>query len=636
MSMKSLLRTFGRASPPQSAEPVDAAAADALILEGNACEDAGDVQRALEIYQRAVALSPHSARAHLNLGNAQSRLGQRVLAIGSYRRAAELRADWPAPHLNLGAMLLREADPLAAEASYREALRLDPDSAPAWLGLGCALDDQAGDAQAALREALARMPGHPGAASRLAQWLKAHGRVREALQELQRALDGNPGDTLLLKTLGDLQLGVGDAVAAHASYRQALQASPHDWHAWDSLLWTMNFMVDMDAGRILAEHRRFGEALERSVARVDAPAWRARERLKIGYVSADFRAHPVACFIEPLLRNHDRTRFEIHCFHAFPGGDALTERIARLAGHWHDVAALDDAGLARRIHDNGIDILVDLGGHTLHNRLAVFAQRPAPVQFTWLGYLCTTGLRSIDYRICDAHTDPPGVAEHWQVETPVRLPHSQWCYAPQVDVPPPAPLPFLANGHWTFGSFNQESKLSDVALRAWAAILRALPGSRLRLVGVTSDRGAERVREVIAAEGLDVARIEVIGRIPIEDYFAAFHDVDVALDTFPYNGATTTCDALLMGVPVAVVAGDRAIARGGVSLLSTVGLEDWIAPDPAALPHTVLARLADVAALARVRNELPARMRASALMDEAGFARDVEALYTRAWDARRP
>jgi predicted O-linked N-acetylglucosamine transferase (SPINDLY family) len=630
--LKPLLRIFGRSVRSPQEAPVDANMLDDLIVQGNDCEDRGDYAKALEMYQRAVAMSPDSARAHLNLGNTQSKLGRQSHAIASYRHAAALQPDWLPPHLNLGALLLRKSDAGAAEASYREALRLAPDSAAAWIGLGCALDDQSVDAEAAFRSALNLLPGHAGAASRLALWLRTKGRAREALHELQTALADNPDDVLLLRTLGEVLAAVGDPATACATYRKALQASPRDWGTWDNVLWTLNFIPEADANQILAEHRCFGAAMEQLLeTAANAPSRRERQRLRIGYVSADFRGHPVSCFIEPLLRHHDRNRFDVHCFYNYPSRDVITERLFGLVEHWHDIAEMSDDEVARRVRDNGIDILVDLGGHTLHNRLGVFARRPAPLQFTWLGYLCTTGLRAMDYRLCDAHTDPPGRAEAWQVETPMRLPDSQWCYQPQVELPLPTSLPFLRNGYWTFGSFNQESKLNGVALHAWARILGALPESRLRVVGVSCDVVEERIRGIFCEHGVAAQRVEIIGRIPIEEYFAAYRDVDIALDTFPYNGATTTCDALLMGVPVVSFAGDRAIARGGVSLLTTVGLHDWIAPSAEAIVEIVRTQVADPQRLVALRRDLPARMRASALMDGARFAKNLEGIFEQAW-----
>ena len=285
----------------------------------------------------------------------------------------------------------------------------------------------------------------------------------------------------------------------------------------------------------------------------------------------------MSCFIEPLLRHHDRSVVDVHCYYNHDARDDIAERFAGLSDHWLDIAGLDDDAVAQRIADDGIDILVDLAGHTSGGRLGVFARKPAPLQFTWLGYLCTTGVEAIDCRLCDAHTDPPGRAESWQSEKPARLPNAQWCYQPQVSPPQPGALPRLANGYWTFGSFNQASKLNTRLLQTWARLLAAIPESHLRFVGITQPLMDEKIRAIFSAQGVAGDRVEIIGRVPIDDYFSQYRSIDIALDSLPYNGATTTCDALLMGVPVATVVGERAISRGGVSLLSTVGLGDWIA-----------------------------------------------------------
>jgi predicted O-linked N-acetylglucosamine transferase (SPINDLY family) len=339
----------------------------------------------------------------------------------------------------------------------------------------------------------------------------------------------------------------------------------------------------------------------------------------------------MACFIEPVLRLHDRQQFEVHCFYNHPTGDELTRRLAARADHWHDIAELDDESVAQRIRDNGIDLLIDLSGHTVGNRMGVFARKPAPLQFTWLGYLCTTGLATMDYRICDAYTDPLGAPGGPEAEKLARLPHSQWCYQPQAELPLASTLPMLRNGFLTLGSFNHEIKLNEAVIRAWMELLQAVPASRLRIFGVTTDILERRIRD--ACRALDIAgeRVEVCGRVEIERYFALYGEVDVALDTFPFNGGTTTCDALIMGVPTVAVAGARALARGGVSLLSNIGLTNWIADSPREIVDVVKAQIADPHALAQLRAELPARMRASPLMDAPRFTQDLEALYRSAW-----
>ncbi|MGH8040530.1 MAG: tetratricopeptide repeat protein [Rudaea sp.] len=639
--MKSWLNLFGKdraSSRSGAALPTHFALDDAeeLLRQGNEREDHGDFDAALKLYQRAVALSPELARAHLNLGNAHAGLGSMPAAMVDYRRAIALQPDLLPAHLNLGAMLLRQPDAAAAEASYRQAVNLAPESAQAWTGLGCALDMcESDEAEAAFRKALLLDPQHSGAASRLAHWLREHGRARDALQTLQRALEHDSESTLLLRALAEINAGIGEYAVARDAYARILASAPQDWNAWSNALWTLNFLPQAETAGILAEHQAFGKALARALPEAGTGfIRRERQRLKVGYVSGDFRRHSVACFVEPLLRHHDRNRVEVHCFYNYPTGDEVTRRLFELADHWHDIAGMDDEEVAQRMRDNGIDILVDLAGHTAHNRIGVFARKPAPVQFTWLGYLCTTGLSAMDFRLCDAYTDPPGVAEAWQVETPVRLTRSQWCYRPQIVLPPLSGLPWTTNGYWTFGSFNQESKLNEPTLLAWSGVLQAIPDSRLRIAGVTCDWVEERIRAAFSGRGISAQRVDILGRIPIDAYFAAYRDVDIALDTFPYNGATTTCDALIMGVPVATVAGRRAIARSGVSLLTTAGLADWIAPDADGLVAMLQTHTADPRKMDALRHELPQRMRACPLMDGAAFANAVETIYAAAWKRR--
>jgi predicted O-linked N-acetylglucosamine transferase (SPINDLY family) len=316
-----------------------------------------------------------------------------------------------------------------------------------------------------------------------------------------------------------------------------------------------------------------------------------------------------------LLRHHERASFTVYCYYNHEACDEITRRFMGLSDHWRGIAGADDDTVAKLIVDDEIDILVDLAGHTTGNRLGVFARKPSPVQVSWLGYLCTTGLDTIDHRLCDIHTDPPGSSERHQVEKPARMPHSQWCYQPQVALPVPSSLPRLVNGYWTFGSFNQASKLNTMLLECWANLLCAVPDSRLRIMGIADDELQRKILDIFSAHEVTADRLDLIGRVPIESYFLNYHDVDIALDTFPYNGATTTCDALIMGVPVATVAGDRAIARGGVSILSTVGMHDWIAPSSSGLVDMLQQHLGDPTKLSILRQGLPEKMRASALMD---------------------
>lgn len=607
----------------------------ALIARGHALEDAGDPQAALAVYRQALALAPGDARVHLNIGNAAGALGQTTAAIAAYRSALGLDRNHAGAHFNLGNALLASGDAGGAASAFGEAVRIREDWAEGWVGLACALEEGgAGDgAVAAYRRALALEPGHAGAVANLSALLDQAGRSAEAAALLDRALHEAPDALALLRRKAAREMALADMAGAAAMLERVVAQAPDDDRARSDLLFCRTALPDADPARLLAEHRRFGEGLAARVG--PRPALRVSaepdRRLRIGYVSPDLRRHPIACFVAPVLRHHDRAAVEVHCYYAHAEADDVTALLRQRADHWHDIAGEDDADTAARIAADGIDILVDLSGHTAGNRLATFARQPAPVQMTWLGYLGTTGLRAMDYRLCDARTDPPGTAEAQQVEAPLRLPDSQWCYEALNAVPAPGPLPFLANGHWTFGSFNQPLKLNPRVLETWARLLQAVPGSRLRVLGLGDPAIVERVRAQLVGAGVEAARLDLRGRLPVAEYYAALASVDVALDTFPYNGGTTTCDTLLAGVPVLAIAGTRAVARGGVSLLSAVGLEDWIAASAADFTACAQRQLAEPVRLAALRAALPGRMRASPLMDAPRFVRHLEALYRQAW-----
>ena len=638
--MKSFFRFFHRreshaAQIPLTEAGITFSGAEELIQRGNRLEDLGDSTRACELYQQAVTLSPNFAPAHLNVGNAMALLGQNSAAINSYLRAIELNPDHAGSHLNLGNVLFTSQAFDKAADSYRQAIRLRSNWAEAWVGLGRALEMKSAlpEAIAACRQALAYDPTHAGAVSNLANWLRQIGQAGAAKQILDAALVNDPNNVWLLRGQAWIDGGIGEYDAAIANYRRVLELEPDDFASYSNLLWTLNFVPDISPEALLAEHQQFGERLARK-SRMLKPlvANLSKKRLRIGYVSPDFRRHSVSCFVESLLRNHNRQLVEVHCFYDCLERDDVTRRLIELTDRWHDIGGLNDDDVAQEILANQIDILIDLTGHTANNRLRVFACKPAPIQFTWLGYLCTTGVATIDYRLCDFHTDPENVAEHWQVEKPVRLPDSQWCYQPQVELPQHSDLPMLTNGYCTFGSFNQESKLNSKVLQAWGGLLTEIADSRLRILGVTCDLVEKRIRNSFAAQGIAAERVELVERIPIDSYFNCYREVDIALDTFPYTGATTTCDALIMGVPVATVAGQRSIARSGVSLLTTLGLREWIAPAAEALVEMLRVHTADPLRLAGLRAKLPEMIRISPLMDGPLFARNVEAAFQHAWE----
>jgi predicted O-linked N-acetylglucosamine transferase (SPINDLY family) len=610
---------------------------DELVAEGQALEDQGRPAEALARYRRAIAERPRSVRAHLNAGNAFRLLKDEAAAVAMYRRAVELDAGSAPAHFNLGTALHARREFVDAEREFRAALHLRPQWAEACVGLACALEETgaAEEAAAAYSRALAIEPAHAGAAANLSALQAANQDTEAARRTLSDSLRLSPDHPLLLKRLAILELDEGRLTESLRIQRAVIAQNPQDFSAWSTYLFNLSYVPGLSAEENLAEHARFGQLLEAVTTVRSLPAAADRDadrRLRVGYVSGDFNRHAMASFTRPVIRCRDRSAFEVICYHTLHNEDQVTVAIRELADHWRNVADIDDEAFADQVVADRIDILVDLSGHSHGNRLGVFARKPAPVQLSWIGYQNTTGLSRIDYRVCDSYTDPPGVAERWHTETPVRLPGSQLCYEQQLTaLPAPSVLPRLASGQWTFGSFNNYRKLNDQVVSAWADLLRSIDGSRLRLFTFESRESAERVIGALIDRGIDRARLDWIPRAPPEQYFDSFAGVDVALDPFPYNGATTTCDALLMGVPVLAVAGSRSIARGGISLLNTIGMRDWIAPSDTELAAVAQRQLANVEAIARLRQELPQRMRNSALMDAPRFTRNLEAQYRRAW-----
>jgi predicted O-linked N-acetylglucosamine transferase (SPINDLY family) len=335
-----------------------------------------------------------------------------------------------------------------------------------------------------------------------------------------------------------------------------------------------------------------------------------------------------------LLERHDHRQFEVFCYSNWPRADAITARFRSSADHWKEISRLNDQQAAKLIRADAIDILVDLSGHTGLNRLLVFAQKPAPVQVSYLGYPGTTGLGTIDYRLTDDLADPVGLTDQFHTEALHRLPHTNWCFAESGDSPPVEPQPATRQGHLTFGSFNNLAKVTGAMLQVWASILRQVSGSRLLLKAAAfgSAGAQERVRQSFAAQGIDVSRLSLYGPQPDHSaHLALYGQMDIALDTFPYHGTTTTCDALWMGVPVITLAGQTHVSRVGLSLLSNIGLPELVAFTPDQYVQIAVELAKDPNRMDALRRGMRARMLASPLMDAAAFARDMEAAYRQMW-----
>ena len=542
--------------------------ADSLNLLGVIALQSGNLEAALSLVQRAVALRPDAAACRNNLGQVLERLGRDDEATRCYEAAIELDPGYAEAYNNLGLARARQDRLTDAEALYRKAIEL---------GAGYA---------------------------------EPH---------------TNRGN--LLKDCGELDAAIG-------CYRRAIELRPDLSALHSNLLLTLHYHPDYAPADLLREHRAWAERHVAPLVPTRRPHDNTREperRLRVGYVSPDFREHSVARFVLPLFREHDRLEVEVFAYSDVTVADPVTGLIRNHVDGWRDVATWNDERLAEAIRADGIDILVDLAAHSARNRLLVFARKPAPVQVTYLAYCSTTGVDAIDYRVTDRFLDPPGEPDHY-TESSLRLPHCYWCYSAPLRVPTGR-----HEGPPTFGCLNNFAKVSDVALGLWARLLRRSPEARL-LVYARTEAHRDRVRRALGAAGLDEARAGFAGYQSLAGYFQTYRDIDVALDTYPYGGGTTTCDALWMGVPVVTLAGRTAVSRAGSTLLANVGLERLVANSEDEYVELAAASIRDVQGLAELRRALRERLESSPVMAARPFARDLEAVFRtawRAWCARR-
>jgi predicted O-linked N-acetylglucosamine transferase (SPINDLY family)/2-polyprenyl-3-methyl-5-hydroxy-6-metoxy-1,4-benzoquinol methylase len=610
--------------------------AEELIVKGNSLEDKGDFGSALELYRQATALAPDFARAWVNTGNALQLLGHIDQAIVAQRTAVRLDPEHAPAHYNLGALLARRNEPIEAERELRESLRLRPDMVDSMIFLADVLTTggRLEEAEVELRRALALRPESAMSANNLAGILIKRERVDEAEDVIRRAIALSPDVAPLNGMLASMYVKAGRAKDAEPYFRAALASPDTIPDTQSAYLFSLNLRDDLDAQRVFAEHRRIGALID-GAAKPDATGFPNRpdpdRPLRIGYVSGDFRQHPVALFMRPVLEQHDRSHFEVHCYANNPIDDDFTRVLRPAVAHWHPVAGLTDTEVVNRIRHDAIDILIDLSGHTAESRLTVFPHRPAPVAAEWLGYLNTTGLVSMNGRICDWYTDPSPEAESLHTERLWRMPHSQWCYKPAYSVAlTERPHPDEP-GALVFGSFNQFPKVSDDCLRLWGLVLARLPAAKLRVYGVPEGRTRMAFVERLARAGLDSSRASLYGRTDVLKYFAAISDVDIALDSFPYNGATTTLDTLWMGVPLVGLCGSRGIARGTFSILSSLGARDLIARTPDEYVELNVALGRDESRRRVMRETLRRRLEASPLMNSRQFVDDLEGIYREMW-----
>jgi protein O-GlcNAc transferase len=518
----------------------------------------------------------------------------------------------------------------------QNALRLDPrlSIAHSNLGLVYSWQGRQDEAMVCFQNALRLDPDDTEAYISLSKIFTNQGRLDEALVCLQEALRIKPDSARAHNNLGIAQMFKGLLDEALASLRETLRLDPDYASAHSNLLFLLSYRSDQDAAELFAEHVRWGERHGRAPAEpvIHGNVPDEGRRLRVGYISADFKNHPVGIFIEQVLAQHDKARFDIFCYSNYAANDDQTARLRQLAGCWRDIVGQPDEVVARLIREDGIDILVDLAGHTAGNRLLTLAHKPAPVQVTWLGYIATTGLRTIDYIIADRFVIPPQ-DERYYVEQVMRLPNSYLCFSPPRFPIAVSPLPALTRETITFGCFNNVAKLTPRVIAAWAKLLLAVPRSRLFLKskGFGSEQARTHFQGLFAAHGVPEERLEFAGGSPRNEYVAAYHDVDIGLDPFPYNGGTTTLEALWMGVPVVSLRGDRFVSHVGESILMNTGLAECVVYTEEDYIAKAIELASDLPRLAEMRARLRGQLLNSPLCDGQDFTRDLEAVYRRMW-----
>jgi protein O-GlcNAc transferase len=566
-----MFRLFGRKvrANPQL-DPSGSVDVDDLLRRADALRENSDSVGALPLYQKALQADPKSLHAMYWLATFSEEAGNLQAAKEYCEAGLAIDPDQIGLLLLIGNVAIRGLDPIFALQCYERIAKLDP---------------EVPDLDALMADQYCFM-----------------GRIEEGVAAFDRAIARRP-----------------DAVTLQSNR-----------------LFVLNYSKLLGPVELFEEHRRWGELHESGAGaplRSESIPRNPQKRLRIGYVSPDFRDHPVAAFFEPVLEAHDRNAFEIFCFDTSPAvEDSVTVRLRRSADVWQSAAELDDQALADTIRKSAIDILVDLSGHTKWNRLLTFALKPAPIQATWLGYLNTTGLTAMDYRITDSYLDPAGETEHLHTETLFRLPHHS-CFRPSPQSPPVSPLPASTTGHITFGSMNQWPKVSDEVKDAWASLLTRVDRSRLLIVarGGQNPMYCDRIIGDFVVRGIEASRIRVSHDLDFLPFLELFSEIDISLDPFPYGGGTTTMQSLWMGVPVVTLRGATAFARNSVGLLSEVGLTQLVARTTSEYVTAAAEFAGNLTQLAQIRAGLRDRVAASCLTDARQFCENLESAYRSMW-----
>lgn len=617
---------------------------DIWHLLGVLAQQAGHLDEALRLIQQAIAANPGSFAYHNNLGLLLTKLGRREEAVAAFQNAIRLNPSGAEPQYNMGITLSELGRAEESIGAYQAALQRNPHHASAKLNLGLSLtlSGRLDDALAHYQEVVRQEPANVSVAVNLGNLLKDLARLDEAIEIYRTALKYEPNDYNALNNLGVALKDNGDIGAGLDCFRRSLARNPNRAEVHSNLIFTSFFSPAVSQEEIAGEMRRWNNIHAQPLRSEWQPHPNDRSlgrRLRIGYVSPDFRDHVVGRTMLPCFEAHDREHFDFFCYSGTSVADPITERYRKLSDGWCDTQHLSEKQLAEQIRHDRIDILVDLALHTAFNRLLAFARKPAPVQIAWLGYPGATGLEAMDYRITDSFLDPAGHDNAVSFEEPIRLPDAWGCFRPPEHSPDVSPLPAVSQGFITFGSFNNFAKFNERVFGLWAQIMAEVKNSRLLLV--VKGRHQDGTRHFFASRGISADRLEFLpyyasppsanGTPQPPPYLLRYHRIDIALDPFPYNGMTTTCDALWMGVPVIALTGATTLGRASFSLLSNIGLPKLAAPSESEYVRLATTLAHDIPRLTELRATLRGRMKESPLLDASRFARNLESTYREAW-----
>ena len=597
----------------------------------------GFSKRAEACYRQALGINPDIADVHSNLGEVLNIQGRLEEAESCWRRVLEIKSESKEAYLNLGNCLVEQGCFDEAENCYRRVLDINPESDEAYLNLGNCLVEQGcfDEAEICYRRVLEINPDCPVGHNNLGNILKEFGQQDDSVACYRRALEIMPDYAEAHNNLGSSLKELGRLEESEPCFRRALELKPGAAETHSNLLFNLNYIANRPPSSLLAEARRYGEMIASKVGQRYS-SWtciRQPERLRVGLVSGDLINHPVGFFLESVLAQIDQSRIELIAYSTNFKEDDLTDRIKPYFSAWKSLVGLSDESAAKLIHSDGIHLLLDLSGHTAKNRLPVFAWKPAPVQATWLGYFATTGVAEIDYLLADEAGVPDSQRGTFS-ETVWYLPDTRLCFSPPENELAVSPLPAVESGHITFGCCQNLAKVGDAVLSVWGEILNAVPNSKIRIQAWQfGDKYAtKRFISRATQHGIDSDRLILHNCKSRTAYLAAYAEVDIILDTFPYPGGTTTCEALWMGVPTLTLAGDSMLERQGASLLYAAGLTDWIATSEMLYISKAIAFAQNLSELSSLRAALRQQVLNSPIFDAQLFALNLEKAFWGMWE----